>query len=196
VLAARSPVRPAQVVEAARKALAEAEAHTITLSAAYDRLRAAEVAWTEEENASRVTDYDAKGLPTTSPPLPRSRSSKARKLRIEWVKAMAAQGATSDEIALRLGIGTRAVWQIVKDEGLVIPADKAMAKTPRKAFDPARAMTAIATDLDALVWSLDRINPDSLDPAQAADWAAQLHAHALTIRRVSRRISPKKENDQ
>lgn len=194
VLAANSTLRPPEVVHTARKAVAEVEAGAITVSAAYDRLREAEKV--AAATADDWTAYDAAGLPKLPPPAPNARTPKARAVRIEWTKALAAQGASSYEIAERLGIGRPAVAKLARDFKIVIPADKALNRTPRRTHDPNRAMAVAAEDLAALVWSLERINPDDLDPAQASVWGAQLHDHALTIRRMARRISPKKENNQ
>lgn len=190
VLAAKSTLRPPEVINTARKAVDEVEAGTITVSAAYERLRAAEKAAAPND----WTEFDRGGLPKTPPPAPNARTPKARAVRIEWTKALAAQGATSYEIAEKLGIGRPAVAKLSRDFNIIIPADKALNRTPRRIHDPNRVVSVAAEDLAALVWSLERINPDDLDPAQASVWGAQLHDHALTINRMARRISPKKEN--
>lgn len=182
VMAARSTTRPAHIVAVARKGLDAFDAGTMTLSAADSALRAA-------KKVSPADGLGADGLPITAPPMPRNRSPQARKLRMEWLRAMAAQGARAADIAERLGIGESAVKKIAKDMGLVVAADTVIGRIHRRTRDPGRVVEVAVADLDALVWSLDRVDAAGLDPSQAADWAAQLRQHARSIERASRRIT-------
>jgi hypothetical protein len=186
VNAARSAHRPAHVVAAAQQALVLADQGRISLNAAYDCVRSA-------EKTDPVDGTGAEGLPLIPPPLASARTPKARLLRRDWIRALSAKGYTSGQIAEQLGINHEGLRKMARDMGLVIPADQAMRKTQRKAADPARAMSVVVADLDALVWSLDRIDTTDLDPADTAEWADQLRKHARAIQRMSRRILKKEQ---
>lgn len=179
--AARSASRPAYVVDVAKSALEQVERGEVTLTHAVSVLRKA-------EQTDPVNAVGGDGLPLIPAPARTARTRKARKLRVDWIKAYAGQGATSREIAERLGISTAGLKAIVRAEGLTIPADAALSKYQQKVADPNRAIVVALDDLDAMGWSLDRIDPASLDPAQALFWAAQLKDYARSIDRVSRKI--------
>lgn len=193
VQAAHSKLRPQHVVETARAALAAYEAGTMTISGASDRVRAAEKATGTggriNGKVAVIADVVAPdGLPTTPPPNAAARSPRARKLREEWIRALISQGATSEQISGRIGIGVNAIKKICKDNGLVVAADAALAKTQRRAADPNKAMRVVIDDLDALVWSLDRLDVAALDPTEVAQWAVLLSGYARRISKVSRTI--------
>lgn len=181
VQAARSTKRPAHVVTAAKQAMAAVDAGTISYTAAYNRVRAA-------EKADVADVVDDEGMPPVDPPSALARSPRARALRIEWCRALAGKGATSEQIAGRLGIGIEAVKRLCRDSGITLTADAAIAKTQRKAVDPDRAMRVAVDDLDALVWSLERVDVNRLNPDDAANWAKQLGRYARGISRVAQNI--------
>lgn len=181
VLAAKSQRKPLHVVTVAKTALAAIDMGTLTITGGFNRVRAAEKA-----NVADVVSDD--GLPTTQPPSPQARSPRARLLREEWIRALAAKGATSQQIADRLGITVHGLRKIAADMGQVISADQVLAGTQRRAVDPNKAMRVAIDDLDALIWSLDRIDVTQLDPDLAAEWASLLGGYARGINRVSRII--------
>lgn len=182
VTAARSKMRPRHVVDVAKASLDAYKAGTLTLSAAYNRVRAAEAA----NPVDVVAPED--NLPLTAPPSPMARSPRARKVREDWVRALASEGATSDQIAGRLAITVAAVKKIAKDIGVQISADHATGRSQRRPADPNRAMRVVADDLDALVWSLGRIDVTALDEEHLAGYAAQFATYARAITRVAKRI--------
>lgn len=181
VVAAQSQVRPLHVVEVAKQAVASIDTGMMTISMGYNRVRAA-----EKGNPAAAVSHD--GLPATAPPSPAARSPRARILRQEWIKALAMKGATSQQIADRLGLTVSGLKKITRDIGITITADTVMARTQRKVVDPNKSMRVAIDDLDALMWSLERIDPTQLDPTEAAEWAATLNRYARGIARVSRTI--------
>lgn len=182
VVAAHSQHRPAHVVAVAQEALARVDAGELLVTTAHERMRAA-------ERADPVDCLGPDGLPIIPPPLGSARSPKARRLRIDWIRALAAKGASSAQIAERLNISTNGLRKIVNDVGITVPADVVLSRTQRKAADPNRAVRVAVSDLDALVWSLDRIDTAALDPIEASVWATQLKEYARSIERVSRKIA-------
>lgn len=182
VNAARSGVRPARVVEVAKHALDALNAGSITVNAAHDRVRAA-------EKADPIDGLGADGLPLIPPPTPNARSPKARQLRVDWIRALAAKGATSAQIAEQLGITLQGLKKIAHSSGITISADQALNRQQRKATDPNRAARVVVSDLDALVWSLERIDTSALDPIEAGVWAKQLRDYARSISRVSSKMA-------
>lgn len=182
VLAARSQTRPAHVVDVAQTALEQIEAGDIVVTTGYNMVRVA-------EKADPIDGLGADGLPVIPAPLGTARSPKARKLRIDWIRALVAKGATSQQISDQLGISVPGLKRICESVGIVISADVALNRTQRKAADPNRAVRVALTDLDALVWSLDKVDPTVLDPDEASAWAQQLKEYARSIDRVSRKIA-------
>jgi hypothetical protein len=182
VAASLSETRPPHLVAHARAIVDEMNAGTITISHAYEKYRVAE----KNEWAAQLSNN---GLPLVPPPMANARTPKARKLRMEWVRALAGKGATSEEIATKLGLSHAGARKIIRDMGIVVKADAALMRTQRKVANPTRAMTVVVDDLEALVWSLDRINPADLDQDQVKIWADQLREHARLIERMSRRMT-------
>lgn len=180
--AAHSQGTPAHVVDVAREALAEVDGGTLRVTSAYERVK-------EAERADPLDGLGADGLPLLAPPLGSARTPKARKLRGTWIKALAAKGATSAHIAEQLGLSVKGLKVIAADLGVVITADLALNKTQRRVADPNRAVRVAVADLDALVWSLDRTDPTTLDPVEATAWAQQLKEYARSIDRVARKIA-------
>lgn len=184
VQVATSARRPAHLVQAAVEALAAVDAGTHAINGAYTRVRNAE----KSTDTVVVDGLGRDGLPMTPPPQPAARSPKARRIRQDWVRAMAAKGATSADISDRIGITVQAVKKLAQDTGVEITADRALAKTQRRAADPNRAMEVVAGDLDALVWSLDRVELAGLDPDRVAGWAETLRHAARSLNRVAGRM--------
>lgn len=181
VQASRSNNRSAYVVEVAKQAVAAIDAGTMKITTAYLRVRGAEKA----APAEAVVDD---GLPAIAPPSPAARSPRARLLREEWVRALALKGASSQQIADRLGITVPGMKRIAAELGVVITADLVLTRTKQKGVDPSKAMRVAIDDLDALVWSLDRIDPTQLDPEQADEWARMLAGYARALSKTSRNI--------
>lgn len=182
VRASRSQIRPRHVVDTARAAVRAIDAGTLTISGAYARIAIA--AKTEPPVEDTVDDR----LPSIPPPSPQARSPKARVLRIQWIRALAAEGATTPQIAEKIGIGASAIRKIYRDINLVNKADSALAKTQSKAIDPNRSIRVIIDDLDALVWSLEGVDINGLDKAETQAWARSLAQYARAISRASRKI--------
>lgn len=177
--------RAPHIVAAAQEALARVNAGEISLTGGYEAYRAA------ERQPPPPEGLGADGLPLVPPPTPNARTPKARQLRILWIKAMAAKGTTSEQIAERLGISPEGLRKIARDISLIIPADVVLGRYQRKGYNPAKAAQSAVDDLDAIIWSLDRIEPGDLDPVRAREWADQLQEHARAIFKTARRL---KEN--
>lgn len=182
VHASRSHLRPRHVVDAAREAIRSVDAGVLSISGAYTRVRVTMRSDPPEENT--IED----GLPAVPPPAPEARSPKARQLRIQWIRALVGQGATTAQIADRIGIGPSAIRKIYKDTGIVNTADAALNRTQVKAVDHSRVMRVIVDDLDALVWSLDGVDVTALGEDEKTEWAKRLTKYARDISRASRKI--------
>lgn len=182
VYTSRSHLRPRYVAETARDAIRSVDAGVMAITTAYARVRTAMKANPPEENT--VED----GLPAVPPPAPAARSPKARQLRIQWIRALVGQGATTAQIADRIGIGASAIRKIYRDIDITNSADVAMHRTQVKAVDHNRVMRVILDDLDALAWSLEGVDMNALDEAEKAEWAKRLTRYARDINRASRKI--------
>lgn len=191
VKAARSPHR-SHVVDVAQSCISAVDAGTMTLSGAQNRLRQAHMS----TPSTIEMGFGTEGLPAFSPPLPNARSPKARRLRIDWIRALAAKGADTERIAEVLGLTYHGVRRMCVELDIVISADQVLSRTQRKAVDPNRVARVAVDDLDALVFSLDRLDVEALDPEHAGEWSQQLKRYARSIERVARTMKDATTKEQ
>lgn len=128
------------------------------------------------------------GLPVTPPPAPGSRGPRATELRIAWVRALGAQGASVDQIGDRLNLDRKAVLRLINRHEIHVPAAKVLRRQHGRERDHNKVVEVAIADLDALVWSLDTVDRERLTPERLAEWSAALHGYAVQIDRVSRRM--------
>lgn len=88
------------------------------------------------------------------------------------MREMAAEGYTSIQIADELGINLESCRQVLRDEGIVVPADKATARAPR--LDSARIVDHIVMDAENLTADLGLIDFSELEHSQVIEWVASL----------------------
>lgn len=179
----RSQTRPAHVVQTAKAMLAAYNAGTQTIYGAYAQLRKAIT-----NDSTQPDGMGSDGLPVVPPPHPEARSRKARALREQWIRAMAAKGSDSTQISQKLGISKPGLKNIVHQMGVTIPADQVLNKTIRKVADPNKVLSVAVDDLDALLWSLNRVDISKLNPAEAVEWAVRLKEHGRALERFGRAI--------
>lgn len=183
VTVSRSKTRPAHVVETARQALSDYNAGKVTIYRAYSALRGAIT-----NDTATPEGMGADGLPLVAPPHPEARSKKARALRIAWIRAMAAKGADSNQIAAKIGISKAGLKNICHQLGITIAADQVLNRTIRKAADPNKVLSVAIDDLDAMIWSLEKVDLSKLNPAEAVEWADRLKEHGRALERFGRAI--------
>lgn len=111
--------------------------------------------------------------------------------RRELIRDMAAQGFSSRQMEQRLGTHDGTIRQIAREMGIEISADEVIAKTRR--HDSNRIVRETVHALEGLAMGIGLIEPDDLDPAEAANWAASL---TDSIRVLNRLIKTLKETAQ
>jgi hypothetical protein len=181
VQTARSKMRPRHVVDVAKQMVTAYGIGDITLSGAYNRVSAA-------TKASVVDVVSADDLPSIPVPSPAARSPRARKIRMDWIRALAEQGATSAQIAQRVGVTQPSVKKICKDMGVDIPADTVLSRTQRRPVDHARALRVAGEDLDALVWSLEQVDVSVLTVDEAKELGDRFTTYSRAISRMAKKL--------
>lgn len=127
----------------------------------------------------RVTGKDGKSYPTRykeptvpQPQEPAFRSREAVAKRRTRMREMAVEGFTSRQIAAELGLSEDGCRNILKDEGITVPADAVTGKTLR--HDATRIVEHIVMDAENLTADVHLIDFSALDRAQIADWLDSL----------------------
>lgn len=127
----------------------------------------------------RVIGKDGKSYPTRykEPTVPRPqepafRSREAVAKRRTRMREMAVEGFTSRQIAAELGLSEDGCRNILKDEGIAVPADAVTGKTLR--HDATRIVEHIVMDAENLTADVHLIDFSALDRAQIADWLDSL----------------------
>lgn len=188
VTAAQSRVRPAHVVAVAKHALDAVNAGTMSLTAAVNRVKAAEKGVDLTEKEDQVGGISTDALPRLAPPSAAARSPKARQLREQWIRAMSAQGATTPQIAQRLGLTPQGIRSICRQTGIEIPADQVVSRMQGKAANPNKVVRVAVEDLDALVESLARVDVSALDTDALDEWSQRLARYSRQLARIARTI--------
>ena len=113
---------------------------------------------------------------------------------------MAADAATSFQIADRLGIANETVRRIAKESGINIPADKFALGKRRPVFDINIVLTNIIADLDAMEDRIRQVGAQaaSIERSTVAGRCSELRKHSDRLRRLAdglRRAHPGWGND-
>jgi len=98
----------------------------------------------------------------------------------------AAGGMSSAQIGERLGLGGDRVRQLAREHGIDIRADAVLGRTRRP--DSARIVRETVHALEGLALGLGLADPASLDPAQAAGWAASMTSSIRVLSRFARQM--------
>lgn len=118
---------------------------------------------------SKIAPKRAKTKAAVSPP---DKSVAGVRARYERIRKMAGQGYSSRQIADKVNITAPTVRLIAREHGIDIPADKAIGRT--RQHDSNRIARQIVHGLEGTRMSLELINYDQLDRAEAAHWATSL----------------------
>ncbi len=124
----------------------------------------------------------------TSDTIPRGsdRSRDAAERRRVLIRKLAAEGRSSRQIADVLGITPHSVRAIARQNGTDITADRVMAGYTR--IDTNRVIAETVGALEGMRTGIDLIDPDAIDPAQAADWAASIARSVRTLNALIRTL--------
>lgn len=114
------------------------------------------------------------------------RSKAAVAQRRKDIRDMAERGFTSRQIAAAVGIDERTVPTIAKEEGIVIHADRVVARTHR--HDANRIVDRMALDAVNLCADVDLIEFASLDAARLAEWLEAFKAAREQLGTFIRRL--------
>lgn len=137
---------------------------------------------------ARVTGKDGKSYPARRTPKPASESTptppktngnggldKSRAAvqeRRRRMREMAEAGHTSAQIAASLGIGETGCRVTLRNEGIDVPADRAVGKS--RHHDSNRIVEAIVIDAENLTAGVGLVEFDALDGARLGDWIKSL----------------------
>jgi len=121
-------------------------------------------------------------------PGPADRSPEAAARRRGLIAEFAASGMSSQQIGERLGIGDDQVRQLAREHGTAIRADAVLGRTRRP--DSARIVQQTVHALEGLVMGVELADPATLDPAEAAAWAASM---TCSVRALSKFVRVMKE---
>jgi len=119
-------------------------------------------------------------------PDPADRSPAAAARRRELISDWAGRGMTSGQIGDRLQISDQRVRQVARDHGITIRADVVIGRSRR--LDSNRIVRHTADALEGLVMSIRLADPQELDQAQAAGWAASISASARALSRFAKEV--------
>jgi hypothetical protein len=115
---------------------------------------------------------------------PMTRVQKAEKIR-----ALAAEGYTSRQMADQLTTAAGTVRNIARDHGIEIPADKVTQKT--RHIDPERVIRETVNALDGIKYGLNLLTPTDYDQFtrdQVCDWLDALDEPARAIRHLVKEL--------
>lgn len=116
---------------------------------------------------------------------PRSRAG--LEARVAKAREMAAEGATSHQIAKAIGITPEAMADFRKRNNLEVPADDVMRGTRR--LDHNRIMNTLVDQAAALDAGADLIDYGALDPERIEDWVRSLESSISFLRTVRNRLN-------
>lgn len=119
-------------------------------------------------------------------PGPGDRSGEAPSQRRRLIRKWAAEGYSSHQMADLLGMGGEGVRRIARAEGIDISADIAVAGS--RHLDSARIVRETVHSLEGLVMGIELAEVASLDPAEAAEWAASLTTSIRALNRFTRKL--------
>lgn len=113
-------------------------------------------------------------------------SGMTRDDRAKEIARLAGLGYSTRQIAPLIGIGEEAVYNIQRDYGIDIPADKYVKRTRR--IDTNRIISQTVTTLEGIAMTLDLINPDDIDQDQAGTWLDSLTVSLKALSKAKRKI--------
>jgi ParB-like chromosome segregation protein Spo0J len=165
--------RAKQLVQAAEAGDEDAAAGV----AAMDRTNKVTPAY-ERWKGRKVNDPDKAGPARAAP--------ESRTERAEQIRSMAEQAYSTRQIAATMGLHEGTVKNICRDFDIDVSADKIFAKTRR--LDSNRIATNTVTALEGLVTSVDLIDYNTLDRAEAQHWATSLTDSLRALDKFAKQI--------
>lgn len=109
-----------------------------------------------------------------------------RDQRAELIEELAAQGYSSRQMPVKVGVTEESVRQIARDYGIEIPADRSIGKTRR--LNSTSVVVNTATALEGLVSGVELIDFAALDVEEVRQWTASLTESMRTLNRFVKQI--------
>lgn len=132
----------------------------------------------------RIRDAKAKH-PKADDLNPRSRAG--IEARVAKAREMAAEGASSHQIAKAIGLSAESMADFRKRNDITVPADAVVGKSRR--LDHNRMMNALVDQAAALDAGADLIDYGALDPDQIEGWVRSLESSISFLRTVKNRLN-------
>lgn len=127
-----------------------------------------------------------------SKPMIPDRSKAAIAQRRQDLRDMAGRGFTTRQIAATLDMTEKHVAEIAKAEGVVIHADRVMAKTKR--IDPNRVIEQMAIQAASITADVDLIDFAAIDRARLPEWLSSLKSSRDQLGVFIRRLMKEQQN--
>jgi ParB-like chromosome segregation protein Spo0J len=119
-------------------------------------------------------------------------SRAAVKARRQQMRDMAAAGHTSRQIATELGLSEPGCREILRAEGIDVPADRAVGHIKR--HDSNRIIAQIVMDAEHLTEGVNLVDFASLDRSQLPAWLKSLQASRDTLGAFIRKLMKEQQN--
>lgn len=136
-----------------------------------------------------IAEARAEGQPTRANVIRKikgQQSAMTRDDRAKEIARLAGLGYSTRQIAPLVGVGESAVYEIQKDYGISIPADRHIKGTRR--IDTNRIISQTVSALEGIAMTLDLINPDDIDQGQARTWLDSLTESLKALSKAKRQI--------
>lgn len=109
-----------------------------------------------------------------------------RDQRADLIEKLAAQGYSSRQMPIKVGVTEETIRQIARDYDIEIPADRAVSRARR--HDSHRIATETVATLEGLAIGVGLINYSELDPREARQWADSLNDSLRVLNRFAKQI--------
>lgn len=104
------------------------------------------------------------------------------------IRELAAQNYSSRQIADMIGMSFRGLREIIRNDGIDVPADKVMART--KWHDSNRIVEETTHALEGLRMGLELVDFAALDPEKIPAWSSSLKKSIRSLNQFSRELNP------
>lgn len=142
-----------------------------------------------EEFEAALAEAKAEGRPSRSNvirkiqggPTPTTRDQRA-----DLIEELAAQGYSSRQMPIKVGVTEETVRQIARDFDIDIPADRSVNRTRR--MDSTRIVTQTATALEGLAMGVELIDFASLNLEEVGQWTDSLSDSLRALNRFHKQL--------